>query len=251
MKMKRVKGKIGVRFTMVELLVVIAIIAILAGMLLPALKQAEDMAKSSLCKSREKQFGLWIMYYYDDYSWFPVNTTTNPTLNFVEQMNPYMGSMAIDSLSYKKTSSNNFFLCPANPYPGLAVGNAGTERQTCILLGNQLVVNYAMNCYAGYSDQMNTGNSLSLRKMRRGSPRNPDKLVMMPEISGNGTAEIFWGYLGATDAVGAFFHSGKRNGDATRIGFGSNLLFFDGHVDQFNYPLAGKAGKEFDWSSGF
>ena len=254
MKMKRVKGKIGVRFTMVELLVVIAIIAILAGMLLPALKQAEDMAKSSLCKSREKQFGLWIMYYYDDYSWFPVNTTTNPTLNFVEQMNPYMGSLAIDSNSYKKSSSQNYFLCPSNPYPGKATQDAGLARSTCIIFTGWLVTNYAMNCYVGYADQMNPLNNFSERKMRRGEPNNPSSLVMMPEISGNGTAETYWGNLGtgigSMDTVGAFFHSGKKN-DTYRFGFGSNLLFFDGHVDQFNYPLAGKAGKEFDWSSGF
>ena len=80
---------------------------------------------------------------------------------------------------------------------------------------------------------------------------------MMPEISGNGTAEVYWGYCSTStvytsiDTVGAFFHSGSRSGQVSRIGFGSNLLFFDGHVDQFNYPLAGKAGKEFDVNTGF
>ena len=252
--MKRVKGKIGVRFTMVELLVVIAIIAILAGMLLPALKQAKDMAKSSLCKSREKQFGLWIMYYYDDYRWFPVNYTTNPTLDFVSQMNPYMGSLAIDSLSYKKTSSNNFFLCPSNPYPGKATQDAGLARSTCIILGSWQLTNYAMNCYVGYENQTNPLNNFSDRQMRRGEPTNPSRLVMMPEISGNGTANTYWGNFGtgiySMDTVGAFFHSGKKI-DTYRFGFGSNLLFFDGHVDSFNYPLYLKNGKEFDVYTGF
>jgi prepilin-type N-terminal cleavage/methylation domain-containing protein/prepilin-type processing-associated H-X9-DG protein len=59
-------------FTLIELLIVIAIIAILASMLLPALKRARENAKRMLCSGRMKQIYSGVQMYTQDYdNWLP------------------------------------------------------------------------------------------------------------------------------------------------------------------------------------
>ena len=241
-------------FTLIELLVVISIIAVLLSILMPALNKAKDKAKSVICRSNLKHWGVAFALYAEDNNgkfmrgWMDDPVNWGYGKKWMNQLRPYY------------SNSHNFRLCPKTKVPD-ENWRAGTTfhawsarypgSNSSIMLGDY--GSYGMSCWA-YNPPQNTPLWMGEQKDYWGGPydmRNPGNVPLFFDcIWANAWPNELcsppeWeDYADMTDDL---ITQMQRVCIKRHDGKGINILFMDFSVKRVNLKSLWKL----KWNSGF
>ena len=270
---RRPAGRTG--FTLIELLVVIAIIAVLIGLLVPAVQRVREAAASAQCQNNLKQFGVAFHMHHNQYNYFPTGGWDwwySPTyvngmpaiavqqqagwgfqlLPFIEAVSVWQGGSATTDTAralYAVSIPNPLFFCPSRrgpqtvsvTIPGYFNGNTVTTALCDYGASNWeltgVVKQYQPNRFADITD--GTSNTLLLGEKRL----NLQFLGQVQKDDDTGYASGWDADIirrttiaPAPDYFASTGDGGQRFGSSHPSRF--NVVFADGSVKSISYDVA-------------
>ena len=226
MNNSRKKTRSLLAFTLIELLVVIAIIAILAGILIPALAAAKGKGDSIRCLNNLRQLGTAAKLYAGDYNnGFPPRADAN---RWPTQLKRYYQNLEILQCSTEvRLRPRNMRTNSATVQPDFAVRS------------------YIIN---GFNDYFFKGTaaldmaSANGKQVIEDNIKDPSRTILFGEkksLSDNYYMDLLEGVGNHVDQIERSRHSTRKpRMDATTKNGGSNYAFIDGHAEFLRYKGA-------------